>query len=644
MCGIFGVIMRPGGGRVRGHIPFEAMEVVRHRGSGLGGGFARSSAAPDDAPWNVRACIDRAPRDEELLHRLEDAGFVFDRPASVERIEGGAMPFWTGHAVEAPADPLAVCDAINDEYLVPGRLDARVVSCSRRVDVWKDVAHPASVATGHGLQDRHGDAWIAHTREPTNSPGRYPIWSHPFTMGDVAIVHNGDISSYGANKRFLRRQGYHSFTGTDSEVIAVLLHHLLTVEGLSPYDAADALVHGAPGLEGARLDGPFSVAATWSTADETFLLVMTDRQKLRPMILGQDARAFYCASEEAQIRKVSPDAEVWTPEPGGWFLASSTQGLLRSGRTGPRPGIHPAQVPREILATPAQGKRFVASGYHRGQAAVLQGPVGNAMAGGLQGGAVVVYGNVGDDACDSMLSGRVVVHGDARDVVGQAMQGGVVLVRGSVGNRAGLQMREYDDREASYRVEGDSPPAGLTPNHPALVVGGSADDHFGEYMAGGVALVLNLNEGPGGLTVDGAPETCVGKHVGTGMVGGRIYIRGQVDERRVGLTAEDDDISTYLDGLVELGRITVDVRQKVDTTRDPDRWAALMPDEPRALRLLANKYAPRPRIARRSLAPDDLALVGRALESFFEAFEVDAATRDHVLESAWTVISVPPPS
>jgi len=51
------------------------------------------------------------------------------------------------------------------------------------------------------------------------------------------------------------------------------------------------------------------------------------------------------------------------------------------------------------------------------------------------------------------------------------------------------------------------------------------DDYLGEYMAGGVIVVLGMN-------VKGVP---VGSFVGTGMVGGRIYIRGKVPTSRLGL-------------------------------------------------------------------------------------------------------------
>ncbi len=638
MCGIFGVLRKPGAARVSGRVATGCMDIVRHRGSGLGGGFAAVTAAPADAPWTISASVASGDH-TDVAQALATAGFTLEGN-DLYKIPGGAVPFWTA-AGQAPPDAARAVDRVNHAL---ASVDARVVAASRRVRVWKDVAHPIDVAEGHALQARDGDAWIAHTREPTNSPGRSPIWSHPFAVGDVAIVHNGDISSFGANRRFLERLGFQSFTGTDSEVMAFLLHYLLAERGLSPEEAARVLVDPTRGggdadLAGAGLDGPFTLLATWADARETYLLAVVDRQKLRPLILGEDENAFYAASEESQIRAVSPDAHIWTPAPGSFFLASSARGILHEGRAHRRPPTRSPRRAEDEFVAPAHGRRFLGSTYHRGQAMVVEGPVGNCLANGLDGGAIVVHGNAADDVGDAMLSGRIVIHGDARDVLAQAMQGGVVLVRGSAGNRVGLQMRQYEDEQSAYRFAGDVTPGGLTPNLPALVVGGGVDDYFGEYMAGGVAMVLNLIEGPAGLTTKAAPQIPVGRYVGTGMVGGRLYIRGDVPDDAVGLGGADEDVRQYLDTLVAEGRLAPAERDRALAERDPTRLREILPEHAhRMLKLVESKYHSRPRVRSRRLGPRDRALVGRALDNFFEAFEVSAETREAVLDSTWTVI------
>ena len=61
---------------------------------------------------------------------------------------------------------------------------------------------------------------------------------------------------------------------------------------------------------------------------------------------------------------------------------------------------------------------------------------------------------------------------------------------------------------------------------PILVIGGTAQDFLGEYMAGGVLILLglNLNEG----------ENHKAKFIGTGMHGGVIYLRGSVNDFQLG--------------------------------------------------------------------------------------------------------------
>jgi len=92
------------------------------------------------------------------------------------------------------------------------------------------------------------------------------------------------------------------------------------------------------------------------------------------------------------------------------------------------------------------------------------------------------------------------------------------MVRGSVGNRAGIQMREYKQAR------------------PYFIIGETADDYLGEYMAGGIMAVLNLS----------GSDRPVGKFAATGLVGGTMYIRGEVDPTQLGLPPSPEDILAYL--------------------------------------------------------------------------------------------------
>src|SRR6202035_5773086 len=162
----------------------------------------------------------------------------------------------------------------------------------------------------------------------------------------------------------------------------------------------------------------------------------------------------------------------------------------------------------------ASGQRYLGIGFSTKQEdgtrrkfkIVIDGYPGNCLANLNDGVSYEVHGNVADDLADTMHAGSVVVHGSARDVAGQTLQGGHIFVRGSVGNRAGIQMRECKQAKAFF------------------IVGETAYDYLGEYMAGGILAVLNLS----------ASDRPVGKFAATGLVGGTIYIRGEVDPTQLG--------------------------------------------------------------------------------------------------------------
>jgi glutamate synthase domain-containing protein 3 len=62
---------------------------------------------------------------------------------------------------------------------------------------------------------------------------------------------------------------------------------------------------------------------------------------------------------------------------------------------------------------------------------------------------------------------------------------------------------------------------------PTIVIGGKAGDFLGEYMAGGILLLL-------GMYSDKPTEPIAGRSLGTGMHGGVIYVRGEVPGEQIG--------------------------------------------------------------------------------------------------------------
>ncbi|MEW6727082.1 hypothetical protein ACP3TJ_04450 [Desulforudis sp. 1088] len=162
----------------------------------------------------------------------------------------------------------------------------------------------------------------------------------------------------------------------------------------------------------------------------------------------------------------------------------------------------------EIELYNINGQRYIGAGLSSKVRINIHGVPGNDLGVFMDGPRIVVRGNAQDGIGNTMNDGLIVVHGDAGDVLGYAMRGGRMFVRGKVGFRVGIHMKEYRDQV------------------PAIVVGETAGNFLGEYMAGGVLVVLGLNRRPG--------EPLAGQYLGTGMHGGVMYLRGGVDEYTLG--------------------------------------------------------------------------------------------------------------
>ncbi|MFQ5763156.1 MAG: glutamate synthase, partial [Candidatus Bathyarchaeia archaeon] len=357
-CGIFGVLRLEASPKIHSGTVLTAIESVRYRGSNLGAGFAAfDTSAQLDGGFAMKIFVDGPQTMDEVRRFLREAGkdVSIRKESQLDSPPDRRFAAWSlALSAGGPDAVFELANKINERWWSNGDMKARVFSLGRYLNVYKEVGYPADVARLSGFDGRPiaGDLWLAHTRQPTNSPGRYPVWSHPFASFDCAIVHNGDISSYGANMRFLTGRNARSFVGTDSEVIAFLLDHLIRVKRLSILEAAEVLInpyeHKTPdrgdegedrrfqklmlNLRGAQLDGPFTVVAGYADGNDVYLLSLIDRSRFRPIIVGRDEHNIYVASEEAEIRAISPHATVWTPQPGSIVLASMKKGFIQTGR------------------------------------------------------------------------------------------------------------------------------------------------------------------------------------------------------------------------------------------------------------------------------------------------------------------------
>lgn len=171
--------------------------------------------------------------------------------------------------------------------------------------------------------------------------------------------------------------------------------------------------------------------------------------------------------------------------------------------------IHQAigQGSRDILLRNVNGQRYIGDGI-RGKIKIkIEGVPGNDLAAFMNGPTIITSSNAQDAVANTMNAGKVVIHGDAGDVLGYGMRGGKLFIRGDVGYRVGIHMKAFKKQI------------------PLIIIGGTARDFLGEYQAGGVIVLLGLNR-------NGRP--LAGNYIGTGMHGGVIYIRGEVDPFQLG--------------------------------------------------------------------------------------------------------------
>jgi glutamate synthase domain-containing protein 3 len=154
------------------------------------------------------------------------------------------------------------------------------------------------------------------------------------------------------------------------------------------------------------------------------------------------------------------------------------------------------------------GQRYIGTDLGKPVEIEIFGTPGNDLGAFMDGPIIIVHGNAQDGCGNTMNEGEIIVHGHAGDIIGLSARGGKIFVREDVGYRAGIHMKEYQDKK------------------PVLVIGGTAQDFIGEYMAGGILVLLGLNLG------EGEPHRA--RFIGTGMHGGVIYLRGNVEDYQLG--------------------------------------------------------------------------------------------------------------
>ncbi|MDH7498087.1 MAG: glutamine amidotransferase family protein [Syntrophomonadaceae bacterium] len=318
-----------------------AIAMMHDRSNGLGGGFAAYGIYPQMADCYAFHLFYQSGEAKEQVERylrahyqVRDDGPLPTRPV---RAISDSPVIWRYFLVPEPSR-LEGSGLGEEEYVVKSVMSinrempgAFVASGGKNMGAFKAVGYPEDVAEFYRLEDYQAHLWTAHGRFPTNTPGWWG-GAHPFTLLDWSVVHNGEISSYGTNRRYLEMHGYYCGLQTDTEAITYLFDLLVRRHGL-PLEVA-LRVMAAPFWEEiarmepeeqalwktlrsvygpAMLNGPFSIIVGCRQG----MIALNDRIKLRPLVAASHGDFVYVASEESAIRAVCPAPQrVWTPRGG----------------------------------------------------------------------------------------------------------------------------------------------------------------------------------------------------------------------------------------------------------------------------------------------------------------------------------------
>jgi len=353
-CGVIGIINHDrrciDGSAIR-----RSIASMHDRGNGLGGGFAAYGIYPQHAD---QYCLHVMYDARRYTHEVES---YLKRKLQIVKVEDiplyahpaiRSYPYFRRYFVLPPQDLGEF--AAPEDYMVSVVMHVNVriehgfiISSGKNMGVFKGVGYPEDLAEFFRLDEYRGCIWTGHNRFPTNTPGWWG-GAHPFALLDWSIVHNGEISSYGTNRRYLESHGYVCALQTDTEVVAYLMDLLVRVHKLSFEQAAAVL---APPFwkdidrmepaerelhtqlrvvyESASLNGPFAFLLAYSGG----MIGLNDRVKLRPLVLATKGRTTYMCSEESAIREIEPDLDhLWAAKAGHAVVARLDEAPVSMGR------------------------------------------------------------------------------------------------------------------------------------------------------------------------------------------------------------------------------------------------------------------------------------------------------------------------
>jgi len=349
-CSIFGM-MDTTGKCFSGEGVISAIANMHDRGNGLGGGFAIYGLYPqyaDHYAFHIMYLSGEGKSEVEAFLKHRFSVVATEEVPTVPTTAIVNPPLVWRYFLEVA--PQECGEQSEDDYIVErvmeinnGIKDAFVFSSGKDMAVFKGVGYPEEIAEYFCLEQYEGYLWTAHGRFPTNTPGWWG-GAHPFSILDWTVVHNGEISSYGINRRYLEEFGYRCTMQTDTEVVAYAVDLLMRKHGLPVEIVAKILAppfwsdigRRPPGEQellrvlrqvygSLLLNGPFTVII----AHQGEMIGLTDRVRLRPLTVGEKGSVLYLSSEESAIRLICRDLDrAWIPTGGEPVIGSLARPIV----------------------------------------------------------------------------------------------------------------------------------------------------------------------------------------------------------------------------------------------------------------------------------------------------------------------------
>jgi glutamate synthase domain-containing protein 1 len=353
----------------------DMVTCLQDRENGLGAGFAVYGCFPDRKD---DYCFQIISEDEATKDKVKDflkgkGTISFDEKIPVKsEMDLPRQPVLWRFFFKPPG---SIGKAGHDDYIVKVHMAlndsfqrrAFVMSAGKNSMALKGNGWSHEIAEYYRLDTYKGYMWLGHSRFPTNTPGSW-FGAHPFSLLSWNVIHNGEITSYGTNKRYLEMFGYKCLLGTDTEVIAYLFDQLarrhnipvpIAALAFNPplYDVIERMPREQQIImknirmtyRSALLNGPFSIVVGSELHGKPAMIGLTDRKKLRPQLIAQstDEKSYFISSEEASFERLNLEQgtnhvdikKVWASHAGTPFIARLGDGMVRTGTEKPFEGI-----------------------------------------------------------------------------------------------------------------------------------------------------------------------------------------------------------------------------------------------------------------------------------------------------------------